>query len=132
MFIAINSKAQNKKYYFIHFTSGTMENPSATIMSINVASEALKQGHFVLYFAAGVGVRILLKYVIKNLHTVTPYGGGFWKISQMAESLLLELSNNGSIIDISEGFFATYVIDQENHKEHLIQESLNADIVFSY
>ena len=67
--------AQNKKNYFIHFTSDPMVNPSAAIMSINAASEALKQGHNVTYFAAGDGVRILLKDVIKNLHTVTAHGG---------------------------------------------------------
>lgn len=100
-----------------------MENPNAAIMSINAASEALKQGHIVTYFAAGDGIRILLKDVIKNLRTVTPLGGEFGKISQMAENLLLEFSNNGGIIHISEVSFATYGIDQDNHKEHLIQES---------
>ncbi|MAV78997.1 MAG: hypothetical protein CMC22_02100 [Flavobacteriaceae bacterium] len=87
MFIEINSIAQ--KNYFIHFTSDPMENPNAAIMSINAASEALKQGHIVTYFAAGDGIRILLKDVIKNLRTVTPLGGEFGKISQMAENLLL-------------------------------------------
>ena len=143
---SLNLMAQNKKNYFIHFTSDPMENPSAAIMSINAASEALKQGHIVTYFAAGDGVRILLKDVIKNLHTVTPHGGGFGKISQMAENLLLEFSNNGGVIHVSEGSFATYGINKENHKEHLIevteifwsypkqliQESSKADIVFSY
>ena len=84
--------AQNKKNYFIHFTSDPMVNPSAAIMSINAASEALKQGHNVTYFAAGDGVRILLKDVIKNLHTVTAHGGRFGKISQMAENLFLNFS----------------------------------------
>ena len=144
--ISLNSMAQNKKNYFIHFTSDPMVNPSAAIMSINAASEALKQGHSVTYFAAGDGVRILLKDVIKNLHTVTPHGGGFGKISQMAENLLLEFSKEGGCIHVSEGAFATYGINQDNHKEHLIkvskifwsypkqliQESSKADIVFSY
>ena len=52
-----------------------MENPSAAIMSINAASEALNQGHSLTYFAVGDGVRILLKDVIHNLHAVTPHGG---------------------------------------------------------
>ena len=146
LLICLNSMAQNKKNYFIHFTSDPMENPSAAIMSINASSEALNQGHIVTYFAAGDGVRILLKDVIKNLHTVTTHGGGFGKISQMAENLLLEFSNNGGIIHVSEGSFATYGINQDNYKEHLIevskifwsypkqliQESSKADIVFSY
>ena len=146
LLICLNSMAQNKKNYFIHFTSDPMENPSAAIMSINASSEALNQGHIVTYFAAGDGVRILLKDVIKNLHTVTSHGGGFGKISQMAENLLLEFSNNGGIIHVSEGSFATYGINQDNYKEHLIevskifwsypkqliQESSKADIVFSY
>ena len=64
----------------------------------------------------------------------------------MAENLLLEFSNNGGVIHVSEGSFATYGINKENHKEHLIevteifwsypkqliQESSKADIVFSY
>ncbi len=143
---SLNSMAQNKKNYFIHFTSDPMVNPSAAIMSINAASEPLKQGHSVTYFAAGDGVRILLKDVIKKLHTVTPHGGGFGKISQMAENLLLEFSKEGGFIYVSEGSFATYGINQDNHKEHLIkvskifwsypkqliQESSKADIVFSY
>ena len=146
LLICLNSMAQNKKNYFIHFTSDPMENPSAAIMSINASSEALNQGHIVTYFAAGDGVRILLKDVIKNLHTVTSHGGGFGKISQMAENLLLEFSNNGGIIHVSEGSFNTYGINQDNYKEHLIevskifwsypkeliQESSKADIVFSY
>ena len=146
LLICLNSMAQNKKNYFIHFTSDPMENPSAAIMSINASSEALNQGHIVTYFAAGDGVRILLKDVIKNLHTVTSHGGGFGKISQMTENLLLEFSNNGGIIHVSEGSFATYGINQDNYKEHLIevskifwsypkqliQESSKADIVFSY
>ena len=146
LLICLDSMAQNKKNYFIHFTSDPMENPSAAIMSINASSEALNQGHIVTYFAAGDGVRILLKDVIKNLHTVTSHGGGFGKISQMAENLLLEFSNNGGIIHVSEGSFATYGINQDNYKEHLIevskifwsypkqliQESSKADIVFSY
>ena len=56
------------KNYFIHLTSDPKINPSAAMMSIFTASEALKQGHNVTYFAAGDGVRILLKDVIENLH----------------------------------------------------------------
>lgn len=146
LIISLNTTAQNKKNYFIHFTSDPMVNPSAAFMSIHAASQALKQGHEVTYFAAGDGVRILLKDVIKNLHTVTPHGGRFGKISQMAESLLMEFSDNGGVIHVSEGSFATYGINQENFKTHgidvseifwsypkeLIQESSKADIVFSY
>ena len=134
------------KNYFIHLTSDPKINPSAAMMSIFVASEALKQGHDVTYFAAGDGVRILLKDVIENLHTVTPHGGGTGKISQMAKDLLLEFSKNGGIIHVSEGSFATYGVNQDNHKEHLIdvskvfwsypkqliEESSKSDIVFSY
>ena len=87
-----------------------------------------------------------MKDVIRNLHTVTSHGGGFGKISQMAENLLLEFSNNGGVIHVSEGSFFTYGVNQDNQKEHLIQvskifwsypkqlirESSKADIVFSY
>ena len=135
-----------KKNYFVHLASDPKINPSAAMMSIFTASEALKQGHNVTYFAAGDGVRILLKDVIENLHTVTPHGGGTGKISQMAKDLLLEFSKNGGIIHVSEGSFATYGVNQSNHKEHLIdvskifwsypkqlvEESSKADIVFSY
>ena len=134
------------KNYFIHLTSDPKFNPSAAMMSIFAASEALKQGHDVTYFAAGDGVRILLKDVIENLHTVTPHGGGTGKTSQMAKDLLLEFSKNGGIIHVSEASFATYGVNQDNHKEHLIdvykifwsypkqlvEESSKADIVFSY
>jgi len=134
------------KNYFIHLTSDPKINPSAAMMSIFTAGEALKQGHNVTYFAAGDGVRILLKDVIENLHTVTPHGGGTGQISQMAKDLLLEFSNNGGIIHVSEGSFATYGVNQDNYKEHvidiskifwsypkqLVEESSKADIVFSY
>ena len=146
LLITFNVMAQNKKNYFIHFTSDPMTNPSAAIMSINAASEALKQGHDVTYFAAGDGVRILLKDVIKNLHTVTPHGGGSSKISQMAENLLLEFSKNGGLIHVSEGSFQTYGINKDNYDangidvsgifwsypKELIQESSKAYIVISY
>ena len=66
----MNSMAQNKKNYFIHFTSDPMVNPSAAIMSINAASEAFKQGHSVTYFAAGDGVRILLKKILVKSSTL--------------------------------------------------------------
>ena len=63
------------------------------MMSIFAASEALKQGHDVTYFAAGDGTRFLLKEVIENLHNFTPHGGGTGKISEMAKNSLLEFSN---------------------------------------
>ena len=142
----IISFAQDKKTYFVHLSSDPMINPSAAMMSIHAANEALKQGHKVIYFAAGDGVRILIKDVINNLHTVTPHGGGFGKISQMAKKKLLEFSNNGGVIHISEGSINTYGINQNNYSEHLIdvkniywsypkeliQESSKSDIVFSY
>ena len=88
----------------------------------------------------------LLKDVIKNLHTVTPHGGGSSKISQMAENLLLEFSKNGGLIHVSEGSFQTYGINKDNYDangidvssifwsypKELIQESSKADIVISY
>ena len=134
------------KSYFIHLTSDPKINPSAAMMSIFAASEALKQGHSVTYFAAGDGTRILLKEVIENLHTVTPHGGGTSKISEAAKNSLLEFSKNGGIIHVSEGSIATYGVNQDNYKEHLIdvskifwsypkqliEESAKADIVFSY
>ena len=65
---------KKNKDYFILLTSDPMSNPSAAIMSINTASEALKQGHNVVYFAAGDGVQIVMKDIIRNLHTVTSHG----------------------------------------------------------
>ena len=138
--------AQQKKSYFVHLTSDPMINPSAAMMSIAAASEALKQGHSVIFFAAGDGTKILIKDVIKNLHTVTLLGGGTNKISQMLEKAIIEFSNNGGIIHISEGSISTYGVNQKNYKEYLIgvreinwsypkqliEESSKADIVFSY
>jgi len=146
LIIPILSFSQDKRTYFIHLSSDPMINPSAAMMSIHAASEALKQGHNVTYFAAGDGVRILIKDVINNLHTVTPHGGRFGKISQMAKKKLLEFSNNGGVIHVSEGSFNTFGINQNNYGENLIdvkkiywsypkeliQESSKADIVFSY
>ena len=146
LIIPIMSFSKDKKTYFIHLSSDPMINQSAAMMSIHAASEALKQGHNVTYFAAGDGVRILIKDVINNLHTVTPHGGGFGKISQMAKKKLIEFSNNGGIIHVSEGSFNTFGINQNNYNDHLIdvqnifwsypkeliQESSKADIVFSY
>ena len=123
-----------------------MVNPSAAIMSIHAASEALSQGHDVTYFAAGDGVKILMRNVIKNLHTVTHHGGNSDRISKMASRKLLEFSNNGGKIHVSEGSFLTYGVTKENYNEHLInitninwsypkeliEESSKADIVFSY
>ena len=144
--ISIMMNAQQKKSYFVHLTSDPMINPSAAMMSIAAASEALKQGHSVIFFAAGDGTKILIKDVIKNLHTVTLLGGGTNKISQMLEKLIIEFSNNGGIIHISEGSISTYGVNQKNYKEYLIgvreinwsypkqliEESSKADIVFSY
>ena len=146
LIIPILSFSQDKRTYFIHLSSDPMINPSAAMMSIHAASEALKQGHNVTYFAAGDGVRILIKDVINNLHTVTPHGGRSGKISQMAKKKLLEFSNNGGVIHVSEGSFNTFGINQNNYGENLIdvkkiywsypkeliQESSKADIVFSY
>ena len=146
MIFPVVSFAQDKRNYFIHLSSDPMINPSAAIMSIHAANEALKQGHKVIYFAAGDGVRILMNDVVNNLHTVTPHGGGFGKISQMAKRKLLEFSNNGGVIHVSEGSFNTFGINQNNYSNHLIevkninwsypkeliQESSKADIVFSY
>ena len=144
--IPVISFAQDKKNYFIHLSSDPMINPSAAMMSVHAANEALKQGHKVIYFVAGDGVRILINDVINNLHTVTPHGGGFGKISQVAKKKLLEFSNNGGVIHVSEGSFNTFGINQNNYSNHLIevkninwsypkeliQESSKADIVFSY
>jgi predicted peroxiredoxin len=123
-----------------------MSNPSAAMMSINTASEALNQGHNVVYFAAGDGVKILMKDVIRNLHTVTSHGGNTNNLSKRAEKLLTEFSNNGGVIHVSEGSFLTFGVNQENSNEiligvndvnwsypkQLIQVSSGADIVFSY
>ena len=123
-----------------------MSNPSAAMMSINTASEALNQGHNVVYFAAGDGVKILMKDVIRNLHTVTSHGGNTNNISKRAEKLLTEFSNNGGVIHVSEGSFLTFGVNQDNSNEiligvndvnwsypkQLIQVSSGADIVFSY
>ncbi len=138
--------SQENKNYFVHLSSDPMVNPSAAIMSIHAANEALSQGHDVTYFAAGDGVKILMKNVIRNLHTVTHHGGNSDRISKMAVRKLLEFSNNGGKIHVSEGSFLTYGVSKENYKEHLInitninwsypkeliEESSKADIVFSY
>ena len=71
---SISVYSQQNKNYFVHLSSDPMVNPSAAIMSIHAASEALSQGHDVTYFAAGDGVKILMKNVIRNLHTVTHHG----------------------------------------------------------
>ena len=148
--ISLTINAQEKKDYFIHLTSDPMKNPSAAMMSIAAASEALKQNHSVVFFAAGDGTKILIKDVINNLHTVTSLGRGVSgdsnKISQMLKKAIIEFSNNGGVIHISEGSILTYGVTQKNYKEHLIavkkinwsypkeliQESSKADIVFSY
>ena len=148
--ISITINAQEKKKYFIHLTSDPMKNPSAAMMSIAAASEALKQKHSVVFFAAGDGTKILIKDVINNLHTVTSPGrgvsGGPNKISQMLKKALIEFSINGGVIHISEGSILTFGVTQNNYKEHLIdvkkinwsypkeliEESSKADIVFSY
>ncbi|MDB3862767.1 hypothetical protein N9313_04260 [Flavobacteriaceae bacterium] len=84
--VSLTVNAQEKKNYFIHLTSDPLKNPSAAMMSIAAASEALKQKHSVVFFAAGDGTKILIKDVINNLHSVTSLGsgvsGGTNKISQ--------------------------------------------------
>ncbi len=137
---------KKNKDYFILLTSDPMSNPSAAIMSINTASEALKQGHNVVFFAAGDGVQILMKDVISKLHTVTSLGGNSNNISKRAEKLLTEFSENGGIIHVSEGSILTFGVNQDNSSEtlivlndinwsypkELIEVSSKADIVFSY
>ena len=146
LFLSVSIYAQENKDYFVLLTSDPMSNPSAAMMSINTASEALNQGHNVVYFAAGDGVKILMKDVIRNLHTVTSHGGNTNNISKRAEKLLTEFSNNGGVIHVSEGSFLTFGVNQDNSNEiligvndinwsypkQLIQVSSNADIVFSY
>ena len=146
LFLSVSIYAQVSKDFFVLLTSDPMFNPSAAMMSINTASEALNQGHNVVYFAAGDGVKILMKDVIRNLHTVTSHGGNTNNISKRAEKLLTEFSNNGGIIHVSEGSFLTFGVNQENSNEiligvndvnwsypkQLIQVSSGAEIVFSY
>jgi predicted peroxiredoxin len=145
LLISLTATAQQKNY-FIHLTSDPMENPSSAIMSIAAATEALRQGHSVTYFAAGDGTKILIKDVIRSLHTVTVLGGGTSKISEKMEKSLIDFSNNGGLIHISEGSISTFGVNKENYNEHLIsvkeinwsypkqliEESSKADIVFSY
>jgi len=146
LFLSFSMYAQESKEYFVLLTSDPMSNPSAAMMSINTASEALNQGHDVIFFAAGDGVKILMEDVISNLHTVTSHGGNTDRISQMAKKLLIDFSENGGIIHVSEGSFLTYGVNQQNYKEiliniqkinwsypkELIKESSSADILFSY
>lgn len=138
--------SQQSKDYFVLLTSDPMENPSAAMMSINTASEALAQGHNVVFFAAGDGVKILMKDVITNLHTVSFHGGNTNNLSKRALKLLTEFSNKGGVIHVSEGSFITYGVNQNNSKDilininninwsypkQLIQISSSADLVFSY
>ena len=146
LFLSFSIYAQESKEYFVLLTSDPMSNPSAAMMSINTASEALNQGHDVIFFAAGDGVKILMEDVISNLHTVTFHGGNTDRISQMAKKLLIDFSKNGGIIHVSEGSILTYGVNQQNYKEklinieeinwsypkELIRESSSADILFSY
>lgn len=146
LFLSFSIYAQESKEYFVLLTSDPMSNPSAAMMSINTASEALNQGHDVIFFAAGDGVKILMEDVISNLHTVTFHGGNTDRISQMAKKLLIDFSKNGGIIHVSEGSILTYGVNQQNYKEklinieeinwsypkELIRESSSADIVFSF
>ena len=120
LFLSFSIYAQESKEYFVLLTSDPMSNPSAAMMSINTASEALNQGHDVIFFAAGDGVKILMEDVISNLHTVTSHGGNTDRISQMAKKLLIDFSENGGIIHVSEGSFLTYGVNQQNYKEILI------------
>ena len=144
--ISLIMTAQQKKNYFVHLTSDPMKNPSSAMMSIAAASEALNQGHKVTFFAAGDGTKILIKDVIQNLHTVTLLGGGTNKISERLEKSIIEFSNKGGVIHISEGSILTFGVTQKNYKEHLInvkkinwsypkqliEEISKADIIFSY
>jgi len=144
--LSLVMSAQQNKNYFVHLTSDPMKNPSSAMMSIAAASEALNQGHAVTFFAAGDGTKILIKDVIQNLHTVTSLGGGSNKISQRLEKSIIEFSNNGGVIHVSEGSILTFGVTQKNYKEHLIdvkkinwsypkeliEVSSKADIVFSY
>ena len=73
-------------------------------------------------------------------------GGGTNKISQWLEKSIIEFSNNGGVIHISEGSILTFGVSQKNYKDYLInvkeinwsypkeliEESSKADIVFSY
>ena len=111
LFLSFSIYAQESKEYFVLLTSDPMSNPSAAMMSINTASEALHQGHDVIFFAAGDGVKILMEDVISNLHTVTSHGGNTDRISQMAKKLLIDFSENGGIIHVSEGSFLTYGVN---------------------
>ena len=146
LFLSQISFSQEIKDYFVLLTSDPMTNPSAAMMSINTASEALAQGHNVVFFAAGDGVKILMNDVISNLHTVTFHGGNTDNISKRAIKLITEFSNKGGVIHVSEGSFKTYGVNQNNSKDilinidninwsypkQLIQISYSADIVFSY
>ena len=116
LLISMTATAQQKNY-FIHLTSDPMENPSSAI-----------------------------KDVIRSLHTVTVLGGGTSKISKKMEKSLIDFSNNGGLIHISEGSISTFGVNKENYNEHLIsvkeinwsypkqliEESSKANIVFSY
>ena len=115
---------KKNKDYFILLTSDPMSNPSAAIMSINTASEALNQGHNVVFFAAGDGVQVLMKDVIRKLHTVTSLGGNN-NISKRAEKLLIEFSENGGDIHVSEGSFLTFGVNKDNSTETLIGLNLS-------
>ena len=146
LLLSVSLYSQDNKNYFVLLTSDPMINPSAAMMAINTASEALNQGHNVVFFAAGDGVKILMKDVIDNLHSVTSHGGNSNSISQRAKSLLSEFSENGGIIHVSEGSFMTYGVNQDNSKEllislekinwsypkQLIEVSSKADLVVSF
>jgi len=146
LIFSISLNAQEKKNYFIHLTSDPMQNPSAAMMSINAAHEALDQGHNTVYFAAGDGVKILMNDIINNLHTVTMHGGNTNKLSMRMKNLLIDFVNKGGIVHVSEGSFKTYGVTKDNsdmlildsekikwsYPKELIQESSKADILFSY
>ena len=146
LLITAFSYSQENKNYFVLLTSDPMVNPSSAMMSINTASEALNQGHNVIYFAAGDGVKILMKDVIQNLHNVTFHGGNSSNLSKRMELMLNEFSANGGIIHASEGSFLTYGVTQENssdilidilnlnwsYPKELIELSSGADLIFSY
>jgi predicted peroxiredoxin len=146
LFLSQISFSQESKDYFVLLTSDPMTNPSAAMMSINTASEALAQGHNVVFFSSGDGVKILMKDIISNLHTVSFHGGNTNNMSKRALKLITEFSNKGGVIHVSEGSFITYGVNQNNSKDilinidninwsypkQLIQISSSADLVFSY
>ena len=54
---------------------------------------------------------------------VTSLGGGTNKISQRLEKSIIDFSNNGGLIYISEGQILTFGVLQKNYKEYLIDDN---------